>query len=357
MTISKTLMSVGLISALAAGLTSTHAFAQEKKLTFSLSDQMRVSYYWLYLPEILGYWKKEGLSVDVQSVGGSLEALQQVMAGNADFGQMGALSVVQASAKGMPMQIAMMNGTFQWKLAVLADSAIKSVGDLKGKSIGVFSASTNGNDFLKAYLKKEKLNPDSDVTLLPVGFGASALEALRKGEVAALYYWPSAFISYEGQGLAFRYFQSPEWSHYADYSVAGLKKKIDADPKSSEGMVRAMVKATVFADANPDCAVKMFWKAHPDAKPTGVDDATALLKDTNMLLAQLHEGNSKSENIGIVTPDNLKSLQDFMLDAKLVEKTTEPQKMVVADGDASFFTRVNDFDKAAIVADAKACKL
>jgi NitT/TauT family transport system substrate-binding protein len=270
---------------------------------------------------------------------------------------MGALSVVQASAKNMPMQVVMMNGTFQWKLAVPADSSIKTVADLKGKSIGVFSASTNGNDFLKAYLRKENLDPDSDVTLLPVGYGATALEALRKGEVAALYYWPSAFISYEGQGLSFRYFQAPEWSHYADYSVAGLKSKIEADPKAAEGMVRGMVKATVFADANPDCAVNMFWKAFPDAKPTGMDDKTALENDKKMLLAQLHEGNSKSEKLGEVTPDNMKTLQDFMLGAKLVEKPTVPTDMVVANGDASFFAKVNDFDKAAIVADAKACKL
>jgi NitT/TauT family transport system substrate-binding protein len=338
-----------------AGVLAPSAYAADKKITFSLSDQMRVPYYWLYLPKLLGYWEQEGLDVDVQSVGGSLEALQQVMAGNADYGQMGALSVVQASAKGMPMQVVMMNGTFQWKLAVPADSPIQSVSELKGKSIGVFSASTNGNDFLKAYLKQQGLDPDSDVTLLPVGAGASAIEAMRKGEVAALYYWPSAFVSYEGQGLSFRYFQAPEWAGYPDYSVAASKAVVNADPAVTQAMVRAMAKATVFAEANPNCAVKMFWKAYPDSIPTGVAEDKALDSDTKMLVAQLEEGNAEAEKLGAVTAEQMKSLQDFMLSAKMVEKQTDPATLVVEAPD--FFSKVNDFDKDAIKAAAKACKI
>jgi ABC-type nitrate/sulfonate/bicarbonate transport system substrate-binding protein len=56
-------------------------------------------YYWLYLPDVLGYWKAENPSVDVVPVGGSVEALQQVVAGHAQFGQMGADNVIEANDK------------------------------------------------------------------------------------------------------------------------------------------------------------------------------------------------------------------------------------------------------------------
>lgn len=343
----------GIIAATAVAMTA--ADAADKKVTFILSDQMRVPYYWLYLPKILGYWEQEGLEVDVQPVGGSLEALQQVMAGNADFGQMGALSVVQASAKGMPMQVVMMNGTFQWKLGIPADSSIKSVSELKGKSIGVFSASTNGNDFLKAYLREQGLDPETDVTLLPVGAGSSAIEALRQGEVAALYYWPSAFVSYEDQGLSFKYYQAPSWGGYPDYSVAASKAAIDADPAKTEALIRGMVKATVFAEANPDCAVKVFWKSYPDAIPTGVSEEKALKSDTRMLVAQLEEGNAAAETLGEVTSSQMGSLQDFMLSAKMVGAKNDPASLVVSTPD--FFSKVNTFDKDAVKAAAKECKV
>lgn len=340
---------------------ATQAVAQTKDVTFSLSDQMRVTYFWLYLPEILGYWEEEGLKVNVESVGGSLEALQQVVAGNAEFGQMGAVNVIQASAQQqLPIEVVMLNGVFQWKLAVPADGDIKSVQDLKGKSIGVFSASTNGNLYLKAYLAREGIDPDKDVTLLPVGAGPSAIQALRGGEVAALYFWPSAFVSYEDQGMEFTYYQSPEWSNYPDYSVAAMKSTIDRDPEMVEGMARAMIKSIHFVEANPECAVKLFWNAHPDAKPTGVSDEQAMDSSLRMLKAQLGEALHAREAMGDagfggVTAESMASLQDFLLESQLIEKPSTQASFIVEIPD--FFRKVSDFDAAAIAEQAKRCEM
>lgn len=82
---------------LLAGLSP--AASAPKQVTIALAEQLRVGYYWLYLPDVLGYWKAENLSVDVVPVGGSVEALQQVVAGHAQFGQMGADNVIEANDK------------------------------------------------------------------------------------------------------------------------------------------------------------------------------------------------------------------------------------------------------------------
>jgi NitT/TauT family transport system substrate-binding protein len=362
------MLKIRLSSAMAAVMSLTFAAvatpwnaanAEPKPVTFSLSDQMRVTYFWLYIPEILGYWEQDNLKVSVQSVGGSLEALQQVVAGNAQFGQMGTNAVVQANVKEqIPAQVALLNGVFQWALAVPDNSTIMKPQDLRGKSIGVYSLSTNGNVFLKAYLKAEGLDPDHDVDLVPVGFGAAALHALQSGNVAALYFWDSAFVSYENAGSHFRYFRSDDWSKYPDYAVVTLKKIVDGDPQMVESFVRGMVKGIVFTEANPTCAIKLFWKTHPDAKPTNVSDEVAVDNDLKFLRAQMLEGElayklTGGVNWGAVEPKNIGDLQSFMADSGQIKGSTPPADMIV--GIPDFFTRVNNFDKNAIAADAKKC--
>jgi NitT/TauT family transport system substrate-binding protein len=337
------------------------ASADPKPVIFSLSDQMRVSYFWLYVPELKGYWDKDNLKVTIDSVGGSLEALQQVAAGNAQFGQMGTDSVIKANVKeNIPAQVALLNGVFQWALAVTDDSPIKAAKDLKGKSIGVYSLSTNGNSFLKAYIKSQGLDPDADVNLVAVGFGGPALHALQTGQVDALYFWDSAFVAYENQGSHFRYLRADDWVKYPDYAVATLKTVVDADPAMVEAFVRGMVKGIVFTEANPACAVKLFWKAHPDAKPTGVSDDVALANDLKFLKAQMLEGElgrkaTGGDDWGVVTPTNIADLQTFLNSAGDVHGTVDPQKMIVSI--PGFFDKVNQFDKNAIEEDAKQCKM
>ena len=194
------ILSAGLAAGALLVVAQSPAAAAPKPVTIALADQLRVGYYWLYLPDVLGYWKAENLSVDVVPVGGSVEALQQVVAGHVQFGQMGADNVIEANDKELiRAQIAMLNGVFQWRLGVQAGKGITKVEDLKGKSIGVYNLTTNGNLFLKAFLAQHGLEVDKDVRLVPVGYGGQALHALDSGQIAALYYWPSAFTSYEAR--------------------------------------------------------------------------------------------------------------------------------------------------------------
>lgn len=337
------------------------AEAQTKKVRFANGDQMRVAYYWLYLPQALGYWKDAGLDVDIIIVGGSVDALQQVAAGHAQFGQMGANNVVVANSKEkIPVQVAMLNGVFQWKLGVAPGKGITKVADLKGKSIGVFSMTTNGNLFLRPYLAQNGIDPAKDVTFVPVGFGGPALRALETGEVAALYYWPSAFVGYQNQGYKFDYFLSSDWEKYPDYSVAMHASVGEKDPKLGIDMVKAMVKATIFAEANPTCAVRHYWKTWPAGKPTDVSEERAMTTSLAVLQAQLGEYTHAEDvfgknMVGRVDAKAMGLLQDFLADSGQMTDKTPPEKLVVQI--PNFFQAINDFDKEAIRADAKACKL
>src|SRR5256885_266228 len=107
------------------------------------TTNLNVGYPWLTLPLSLDYWKQEGYDVDVLPVGASLQALQQMVAGNADFAQLNSSVVIQGNVMNdIPVRVVMNNGVIDWSIAVLDDGPIKDVKDLKGKTIGVFSLAT-----------------------------------------------------------------------------------------------------------------------------------------------------------------------------------------------------------------------
>lgn len=352
----RTALKLGVALGLMAGAAQA---ADLKESGITINDQLRVGYYWLYLPDTEGWWEDEGIDMDVISVSQSVQALQQVVAGRADFAQTGAGNIIQANAQeDLDTQIAMMNGVFAWKIGVQADSDIRSAADFAGKSLGVYDIAANGNMFLKPFFEEAGLSVD-DVTLVPVGYGGSALNALENGDVAGLYYWPSAFTSYEATGSEFRFLSSPDWAQYPDYAVMTMGDIAEEDPDLVIGTVRGMAKAWLFATSNPKCTVQKFWSAHPDAKPVDMSDEDALAQDVAILKAQLSEYDGAmevfGENIGAVSPGAMGKLQDLLESSGQLAESGDPASMVVQIPD--FFDKVNDFDKDAIAEAAKTCEM
>lgn len=143
-----------IIGALVAlGLATGAAFAQQKplkKVRIAVgTTNLNIAYPWLMMPLALDYWKAEGLEVEVLPVGASLQALQQMVAGNAEFAQLNSSVVIQANVvNNIPARVVMNTGVIDWSLAVLDDSPAKDVKDLKGKTIGVFSLATMSGPYV-----------------------------------------------------------------------------------------------------------------------------------------------------------------------------------------------------------------
>jgi NitT/TauT family transport system substrate-binding protein len=322
---------------------------------------LNVGYPMVTLPVTLGYWKQEGYDVDVQPVGASLQAIQQMVAGNADFAEVNASAIVQSNVKNnLPVRVVMDNGVIDWALAVDADGPIKSIKDIKGKTIGVFSLATGGIAYLNTYLRANGLDPGKDVDLVPLGLGAPPVEALRSGKVQGLLYWAAAVSTFENAGLKLRKLMGQDWRSYPDYSMSTMQATIDKDPAMVIAIARGAAKASVFALANPDCALKLHWAKYPSTKPSGADEATLMRWDLNNQRAQLDSMEDAfklngGKYWGYADPAAFTRLTDFLAAAKQIDKTM-PAKDLIA-GIPDFFAKVNDFDVKTIEASAKACKV
>jgi NitT/TauT family transport system substrate-binding protein len=320
---------------------------------------LNIGYPMLTLPVSLGYWKEEGYDVEVLPVGASLQAMQQMVASNAEFAQVNASVVVQANTKNdLPVRIAMGNGVVDWSVAVDENGPIKSAKDLKGKTIGVFSLATGGITYFNSYLRANGLNPDRDVSLVPLGLGAPPVNALQTGKVDALLYWASAVASFENAGLKLRKLVGEDWRNYPDFTLSVMQATVDKDPEMVVAIARGVAKATVFALASPECALKLHWKHYPTTKPSGADEATLVKWDLNNLNAQLDSLSdgfklNGGKQWGYADPAAYDRLQAFMLEAKQIDKTMPAAKMIATIPD--YFNKMNSFDAKAVAESAKAC--
>ena len=352
-----------LVLAAAQGFLMTKSHAQAKplkKVKIAVGTTvLNVGYPWLTLPLALDYWKADGYDVEILPVGASLQALQQMVAGNADFAQLNSSVVIQANVvNGIPARVVMNNGVIDWSLSVIEDGPIKDVRDLKGKTIGVFSLATGGIAFMKSYLRQNGMDPDKDVNLVAVGLGAPPVEALRTNKVQALLFWASAQATFENAGLKLRYLRGADWRKFPDFTFSTLQKTIDSDPAMVEAIARGAAKATIFAWTSPDCARRVHWSRYPNTKPSGVDEATAARFDMNNQKAQLDSMTDAFQMnggklVGLATVDAYTRIQNFMLEAKLIEKTMPASTYMI--NIPGFFEKINQFDAAAVRASANAC--
>lgn len=243
------------------------------------TNALSIGYYFLTVPTALNFWKEEGLDVEVFPApsGGSMVAVQQLAAGGIDLAMMDVNGVMQSntSSNGIPLLPLVTTGVIDSAVIVPENSPIKSVADLRGKSIGIINLTSGGMMLLRSLLKKTGLDMDRDVQVLPVGFGASALDALKSDRVQAMIFWGSAIVAFENLGMKFRAFRDPEWKTMPGYTLVTSQAILDKDPSTVEAVARVVAKGLTFCNASPECALKAHWRQYPDTKPTGVDDATA----------------------------------------------------------------------------------
>lgn len=141
-----------------------------------------------YVAQEKGYYKSEGLDVNIQPGGPDFPAVQMVTGGNEQFGVTGADQVLVARSKGVPIvALAVIYRRNPFVLFSLAKSGIKGPADYVGKKVGV---KIGGNEELiyRAVLAKAKIDKAA-LTEIPVKFDISPLLS------GAVDVWPGYLIN------------------------------------------------------------------------------------------------------------------------------------------------------------------
>src|SRR5262249_335597 len=136
--------------------------------------------------EQLGYFKDEGVTVNIADFAGGSQALRAVVGGSADVVSGAYEHTLNMQPKGQYLQCFVQQGRApQIAIGISKAKADKSPKDPKGLRIGGSAPGSSTHMILNHLLSTDGLKP-SDVSIIGVGLGAAAVTALKSGQIDAV---------------------------------------------------------------------------------------------------------------------------------------------------------------------------
>ncbi len=301
----------------------------------------------IYVAQQAGFFARQGVSVDLRYTNGGPLAVQLVANGNADLAHIVWQPAIQASLRGAKGHF--VYGTYtrsSFFLAVPPDSPIKAPADLAGKRIGVFNMASPGVFVVRSMARTAGLKAGA-VSFFPVGLGAQALAALTSGQVDALALWDSEYANYAAIGHELRYIQHPVLGRIGNGGFYASDASIAARKPAMAGFCRALAEGTAYLLANPESALRMYWKAAPGAKPPG-PEAEAVrqgLIGIRFTSQTFDVQNRPDHAFGAIDPGSLQRFIDAMHDEGELPASIPAASLI----DDEFIAGANQFDHAAAV--------
>ena len=171
--------------------TAHAAQAQLEKRDVHIAVGGQASFYYLPLTiaERQGYFKDEGLNVRISDFAGGAVALRAVVGGSAEVVSGAYEHTISLQSKKQYFQAFVAQGRLpQIAFGVASSKAasVKSLKDLKGLKVGVSAPGSSTHNLVKQLLSKGGLDPMKDVSVIGVGLGATAITALKSGQIDAI---------------------------------------------------------------------------------------------------------------------------------------------------------------------------
>lgn len=242
---------------------SFNSFAANKSLTVLLDWYLNPDHAPLFVAEQYGYFKQQGLDVKLVSPTDPADPLKLVAAGKADIAISYQPTLLIAVDAGLPIvRIGTLIPTPLNSLAVLKNSDIHKIADLKSKKIG-YSVDGTDHALLDTMLASGGLS-EKDVTLVNVHYGLT--QALMSHQVDAVTGITRTFEPFEMADNG----QSARLFNYEDYGVPlydelvfVTRKDEVTDPRLPK-FLAAITEATNYLVNHPESTWQAFAKAHPE---------------------------------------------------------------------------------------------
>src|SRR5262245_44272706 len=254
------------LAALAAPavMSNAHAQAPEKpKLTIGVGGKPLFYYLPLTIAERQGYFKAEGLDVEILDFPGGAKALQALIGGSVDVVSGAYEHTIAQQAKGQNIEALVLQGKYAGIVRGMCKAksvAYKSTADLKGMKIGVTAPGSSTNMFVNILLAKVNLPPDS-VSIIGVGATAGAVAIMKRGEIDAISNLDPVISLLEAGGdivpvIDTRTEKGMQDVYAGAYAAGCIYVPVDfakKNPNTAQAFVNAMVRALRFIQAStPD---------------------------------------------------------------------------------------------------------
>ena len=179
-----------LMSAVAAAvcvLAPMAAAQAAEPITIMVGGINKIIYLPAKLTEALGYFKDEGLTVELQSQPAGVDAENQLIAGAVQAVVGFYDHTIDLQSKGKELEAIAVFCKVPGEVELVSTKAapsFKTMADAKGKTLGVTGLGSS-TDFLTRYLADRQGVASKDYTLLPVGAGNTFIAAIKQDRIQA----------------------------------------------------------------------------------------------------------------------------------------------------------------------------
>jgi NitT/TauT family transport system substrate-binding protein len=296
---------------LGALLAAGSAFAQtpeKKNIALGVGGKALLYYLPLTIAERKGFFKEQGLDVEITDFSGGAKSLQALIGGSIDVVTGAYEHTIRMQAKGQDIRAVIELGRFPAiAVGVKKDRKWDGPADFKGMKIGVTAPGSSTNMLMNFVMAKAGLSP-SDASYIGIGTAQSALAAIQKGEIDAISHLEPVMSFLERAG----------------------EIRVVVDTRTEEG-TRALFGGSnpaavlymrkSFIDQNPNTAQALtnaFYKTLQWLKTASPEDIAAtvpeeyLLGDKSLYLLAATKSKPSYSLTGVLDPAGMKSTNDML---------------------------------------------
>ncbi|HEY8692047.1 MAG TPA: ABC transporter substrate-binding protein [Chloroflexota bacterium] len=212
-----------------------------------------------------GYFQKNGVEVAMQLVSGGSRTMAALLSGDEQLILAGGAETVSAVAQGTDLVIVGTLGpVYPYKFEVTKD--IKTADDLKGKTIGVASFGGSADIATRVVLRRLKLDPEKDVSIISLSDSQTRSAALLTGKVQGGMDSPPGTIKLEAAGLHTLVNLASEQIPAANDTIVGQRSWITAHKADVQKVVDSLVQGAVRAKNDKAFGLATLKKYYKDEK-------------------------------------------------------------------------------------------
>jgi NitT/TauT family transport system substrate-binding protein len=326
-----------------------------EKITMAMAaEDTYTAEWWGWLAaEELGYFEDLGLDVEFVPTGGSGDAMEQIIAGNADAGNPSAPAFGEAVLVGLDAVnvFTYSNGAI-FGIFAPEDGGITSIADLRGKNIGISEAGGGEVAFLEAALRDEGIDPITEVQFVPIGDGGpETLAALENKSVDAYSTAYNDIFGLQTAGVTLRDLTPDVYNTFPARGIITTSKVIDEKPEALQNLARGTAMGVYFCLQNNEACVDMLKGAIPAAFEENAEGVSQGQLRFELSLEQVPPADDTR-----IGEHNVEGTQEFL---DLIQSTSDEYQDVNADDvlHDDFIDYANDFDRAAVEEDAAGYEL
>jgi NitT/TauT family transport system substrate-binding protein len=267
------------------------SFAQTKVRLCWTSFASNMSGSWVAYEE--GFFKKNGLDVELIHIQSTSRAIQAMLAGEMAFSYTDGRTAVQAALKGVDT-VMLAGAANRFVFSFMARPDVKRVTDLKGKKIGITRFGSSTHTVTQWIMSRAGFKAE-EYQLLQLVDVPSMLAAMLAGQVDAAALSPPTNFRARKAGLNELVDLSKEGPEYVSVAIGSTRSFVRANEAVTRRLIRSYSEGVAFLKVNKAAGIRAIQKY-------------ARIKDADILEATYGEARAYVETVPYVSRKGMETI-------------------------------------------------